>query len=64
MVVGQLRGNPATGSALEEADLEEERLVDVLDRVDFFGRAERLIRTVIRRRRPENRGGPEDREGA
>jgi ubiquitin-conjugating enzyme E2 variant len=34
----------------------------VLDRVDFFGRAEQLIRTVIRRRRPENRGASETAE--
>ena len=29
----------------------------ILDRVDFFGRAERLIRTAIRRPRPEDREG-------
>ena len=29
----------------------------ILDRVDFFGRAERLIRTAMRRPRPEDREG-------
>jgi ubiquitin-conjugating enzyme E2 variant len=31
----------------------------ILDRVDFFGRAERLIRIAIRRPRPENHEGAE-----
>ena len=31
----------------------------ILDRFDFFGRAERFIRTVIHRQRPEERRGPE-----
>ena len=31
----------------------------ILDRVDFFGRAERFIRTVIRRPRPESHEGAE-----
>jgi hypothetical protein len=31
----------------------------ILDRVDFFSRAERLIRMVIRRPRPENHEGAE-----
>ena len=36
----------------------------LLDRVDFFGPAERLIRTAIRRPRLEEREWPEQREGA
>src|SRR5690349_2864805 len=34
--VGSGRGNTATGGALQEAELQEERLVDVLDRVALF----------------------------
>src|SRR5207244_856945 len=35
--VGELRGNPAAGCAVQESNLDQEGLVDFLDRLRLFG---------------------------
>src|SRR5690242_18005751 len=41
VLVGEMRYGPSPRSAIQEADLHEERLVDLFDRVGFFGEGRR-----------------------
>ena len=48
MLVGAAGGDPPARRALEEAQLKQERLVDILDRIDLLGQRGRQRREADR----------------